>query len=60
VKILITTLFAAVSLLVVMLLSKVIASTRDFRTRAAIIIASLILWTACVWLLMLYWRGISL
>jgi len=60
VKILITTLFGAVSLVVVMLLSKAIASTRDFMTRVAIIIASLILWTACVWLLLLYWRGVSL
>jgi hypothetical protein len=56
-KILVTALFAAVSVVVVMLLGKCIASSRDFMTRAAIVIASLLLWTACVWLLLLFWRN---
>jgi len=56
-KILATALFVAVSVVVVMLLGKCIASSRDFMTRVAIIIASLLLWTACVWLLLLFWRN---
>ena len=56
-KVLITISFVAVSVVVAMLLGKCIASTRDFMTRTAIIIASLLLWSACVWLFMLYWRG---
>jgi hypothetical protein len=56
-KVLITTSFLLASIIVSMLLGKYIASTRDFRTRTAIIVASLLLWTACVWLLMLYWRN---
>jgi hypothetical protein len=46
--------FAAV---VAMLLGKYIAAAKDLKTRAAIIVAALLLWTACVWLLLLYWRG---
>jgi len=56
-KVTVTILFVFVSMIVAMALGKYIASTRDFATRSAIIIASLLLWTACVWLLMLYWRG---
>ena len=56
-KILVTTLFVAASVIVAMLLGKFIASTRDFMTRSAIIIGALLLWTACVWLLLLYWRN---
>jgi hypothetical protein len=56
-KTLITGLFIAASVIVSLLLGKCIASTRDFKTRTAIIIGSLLLWSACVWLLMLYWRN---
>jgi protein-S-isoprenylcysteine O-methyltransferase Ste14 len=54
---LITVLFGAVSVVVAMLLGKCIASSKDFKTRSAIIIGALLLWTACVWLLLLYWRN---
>jgi hypothetical protein len=55
-KILVTTLFGVASLVIAMFLGKCIAATKDFMTRAAIIIASLLLWTAAIWLLLLYWR----
>lgn len=43
--------------IVSMVLGKYIAAAKDLRTRIAIIVATLLLWTACVWLMMLYWRG---
>jgi hypothetical protein len=56
-KIAITAAFVVVSVIASMLLGKCIASAKDFMTRAAIIIGALLLWTACVWLLLLYWRN---
>ncbi len=56
-KLWITAAFVAASMIVAMLVGKCLASTKDFMTRAAIIIASLLLWTACVWLLLLVWRN---
>jgi hypothetical protein len=43
--------------IVSMVLGKYIAAAKDLRTRIAIIVATLLLWTACVWLLLLYWRN---
>ncbi len=54
---LIPALFILASVIISMLLGKCIASTKDIRTRVAVVIGSLALWTACVWLLILYWRG---
>lgn len=54
---LITALFILASVIISILLGKCIASTNDIRTRASVVIGSLALWTACVWLLILYWRG---
>jgi hypothetical protein len=56
-KTLITGSFVVAAVIISMLLGKCIAGAQDFRTRIAIILGSLLLWTACVWLLMLYWRN---
>jgi hypothetical protein len=56
-KMLVTATFGIAAVIIAMLLGKCIASAKDFRTRAAIILGSLLLWTACVWLMMLYWRN---
>jgi hypothetical protein len=55
-KTLVTALFVVAAVVIAMLLGKCIATAKDFRTRIAIIVGSLLLWTACVWLLLLYWR----
>jgi hypothetical protein len=54
----ITVVFVIVAAIMSMVVGKYIASTKDLKTRAAIIVAALLLWTACVWLLLLYWRNI--
>ena len=56
-KTLVTALFVVVAVVISMLLGKYIISTRDWRVRVAILVGSLVLWTACVWLMMLYWRN---
>ena len=56
-KTLVTALFVVAAVMISMLLGKYIVSTRDWRVRVAILVGSLVLWTACVWLLMLYWRN---
>jgi putative Mn2+ efflux pump MntP len=56
-KTLVTALFIVAAVVISMLLGKYIARAKDFRTRLAIIIGAMLLWTACVWLLMLYWRN---
>ena len=56
-KTLITGSFVVAAVIISILLGKCIAAAQDFRTRIAIIVGSLLLWTACVWLLMLYWRN---
>jgi len=56
-KLWITAAFVVGSIIMAMLLGKCLASTKDFKPRAAVIIASLLLWTAGVWLLLLLWRG---
>ena len=56
-KIWMTALFVVGSIIVAMLVGKCLASTKDFKTRAAVIIASLLLWTAGVWLVLLLWRN---
>jgi hypothetical protein len=53
----ITAAFVVASMIAAMLVGKSLASTKDFMTRAAIIIASFLLWTAAVWLLLLLWRN---
>ena len=53
----ITAIFVVASVIFAMALGKYIASTRDLRTRSAIMIAALLLWTAGIWLLLLYWRN---
>jgi putative Mn2+ efflux pump MntP len=56
-KTLVTALFVVAAVVISMLLGRFIATAKDFRTRAAIIVGALLLWTACVWLLILYWRN---
>ena len=56
-KTLVTALFVVAAVVISLLLGKYIAAAKDFRTRIAIILGALLLWTACVWLLMLYWRN---
>ena len=56
-KMLVTATFGIAAVIIAMLLGKCIAAAKDFRTRVAIILGSLLLWTACVWLMMLYWRN---
>lgn len=56
-KTLVTALFVVAAVVISMLLGKYIVSTRDWRVRVAILVGSLVLWTACVWLMMLYWRN---
>jgi hypothetical protein len=56
-KTLVTALFVVAGVMISMLLGKYIVSTRDWRVRVAILVGSLVLWTACVWLMMLYWRN---
>ncbi len=56
-KTLVTVVFVVAAVLISMVLGKCIATAKDFRTRIAIILGSLLLWTACVWLLILYWRN---
>jgi hypothetical protein len=55
-KTLITGSFVVTAVIISIVLGKCIAAAQDFTTRIAIILGSLLLWTACVWLLMLYWR----
>ena len=55
-KTLVTAGFVIAAIIISMFLGKCIATAKDFRTRIAIIVGSLALWTACVWLLLLYWR----
>ena len=54
---LITVVFVIGAAIISMVLGKYIAAAKDLRTRTAIILAALCLWTACVWLLLLYWRN---
>ena len=56
-KTLVTALFVVAAVVISMLLGKYIVSTRDWRVRIAILVGALVLWTACVWLMMLYWRN---
>jgi NADH:ubiquinone oxidoreductase subunit 6 (subunit J) len=56
-KTFVTALFVVAAVVISMLLGKYIVSTRDWRVRVAILVGSLVLWTACVWLMMLYWRN---
>lgn len=56
-KLFVTVAFVIAAIIISMLLGKCIAAAKDFRTRIAIIVGSLALWTACVWLLLLYWRN---
>ncbi len=56
-KTLVTALFVVAAVIISILLGKCIAAAKDFRTRTAIILGSLLLWTACVWLLLIYWRN---
>lgn len=56
-KQLITVAFVLAAIIISLVLGKCIAAARDFRTRVAIIVGVLALWTACVWLLLLYWRN---
>ena len=51
--------FIVAAVVISVVLGKFIASAKDFRSRMAIIIGALALWTACVWLLLLYWRNVS-
>ena len=56
-KTFVTALFVVAAVMISMVLGKYIVSTRDWRVRVAILVGSLLLWTACVWLMMLYWRN---
>ena len=58
-KTLVTALFMLAAVVISMLLGKYIATAKDFRTRVAILLGAALLWTACVWLLMLYWRNVG-
>ncbi len=57
-KTIVTALFVVAAVIISILLGKCIAAAKDFRTRIAIILGSLLLWTACVWLLLIYWRNV--
>lgn len=56
-KALVTAVFVVAAVIISMVLGKCIATAKDFGTRIAIILGALLLWTACVWLLLLYWRN---
>jgi hypothetical protein len=56
-KLFVTAAFIVAAVIISVLLGKFIASTKDFTSRMAIIVGALALWTACVWLLLLYWRN---
>jgi hypothetical protein len=56
-KQLVTAAFVLAAVIISMVLGKCIAAAKDLRTRIAIIVGALALWTACVWLLLLYWRN---
>ena len=58
-KMFVTAGFIIAAVIISLFLGKCIAGAKDFRTRIAIIVGSLALWTACVWLLLLYWRNVS-
>ena len=56
-KQLVTAGFVLAAVIISLVLGRFIAAAKDFRTRIAIIVGALALWTACVWLLLLYWRN---